>query len=722
MTPSQQSALSALAVASETLTATAAAVAEAERVLRASLVPVEPPAPEPAPPPIPEPVPPPPAPAPPPSAIALQQRVIADRLRVVCFAGWLKTNSYDRYPAVEVLKPAASAVTIYGYELGNVSHRVLSASTYTLLINGVDSGQFVVPAGAKTATVQVDMSAHQDGWVTFDLRDPATGESVIPWTAYLLRGETATDPRTLIEQANYDVFKHKPAVFRHGVVAAGWNPTPRPLTPPLRECPPITTLTTQAQLKRTHLVPWRGHNADSYRPNVRPDGIRHCLNPQPYAYFQMMADLPPFPLLDGPRGVGTVTMPTHLEVGKASFPITEANQPYFPGSAIGDEWFVGNIYFCEPWRVGKVRASGEVVTLAGWRHAYPGGPLELVGDWSEISPERRGFLELWGIAWDERRNVRDPAGIPSPDPRERGLIPHPPGFGMVQFVVDSRRGTVYRLEYSPTSHFTPPKITEFITGLNDPFDVVADNARACLYVSERGGHRISAFDMDTGAHLRTMVDGAALSYTTPERLVRRLASIDMIRQQPCVGPEGLAYQDDLLLFGSVAMKQIRAVHVVTGAVDIVDAEIKADDNSHFVKIALSDGTFGPRGKVFYSSWTSQNAGHPMGIPTNWSGQGGKGAYTGPGAPWETLGYSAAVGVGRGRLVCGSSSEGLTVIHAAASEPVISETQWAAWKKAWVADGMHLLHDWEGFGHFGLPLPWGQGHDDYLIACGHTRPQ
>ena len=80
---------------------------------------------------------------------------------------------------------------------------------------------------------------------------------------------------------------------------------------------------------------------------------------------------------------------------------------YWPDCIDDHMGFVGNVYFCEPQRFGKIRASGEVVTLAGYRHRTPPTHwndatqnVELVGDWSNIRADRRYFRKLWGLAWN----------------------------------------------------------------------------------------------------------------------------------------------------------------------------------------------------------------------------------------------------------------------------------------------------------------------------------
>ena len=135
----------------------------------------------------------------------------------------------------------------------------------------------------------------------------------------------------------------------------------------------------------------------------------------------------------------------------------------------------GNVYFIESWRIGKVTPDGTVVTLAGYRHkdiaSYWNDPTsaELVGDWSSIPPARRGFAQPWGMAWDPRTLVINEQVAPIPS--ENNEKPHV--LGPTLYVSDTYRNRVLKIAYSATAHGIPPKITEFVTGLNEPWDVIA---------------------------------------------------------------------------------------------------------------------------------------------------------------------------------------------------------------------------------------------------------
>ena len=91
------------------------------------------------------------------------------------------------------------------------------------------------------------------------------------------------------------------------------------------------------------------------------------------------------------------------------------------------------------------------------------------------------------------------------------------------------------MNYSATKHGVPPKVTEFITGLNQPWDVIPVGVH--LYVSDRMNHAIKVFDMDTAALVKTI---------------------------PVVQPEGMALLDGWLHYASIMSKSIRKINLATG--------------------------------------------------------------------------------------------------------------------------------------------------------------
>lgn len=690
-TPTQQSALAALSVASETLTATAAAVAEAERVLRASLVSVEPPAPAPSPAPDPQTQ----------STSAVLQMVVVDTALEVLFDQWSpQLSRYTRAQGILRLSGPAAKVKIIGHNAGVL--RPLTGGAYTLLIDGEPSGT-ATPAvlGATDATFVVNADALTTGWHELRAVPSVAGESCIPYFALVARDAVAVQCDWVpVARGSYSLALNPPKYW-FGRAPAKYHPTMVPLRP--RERVPFSTLTPARDLHVEQLVPVR--NGDTYRVSRTQEGALTSFANQSYHWSSMLDKTPYVPLLDGPRGVGTVCMATHLEIGTAA------------PESLG---FINNTYFCDPWRFGKVRADGTVVTLAGYRHKGimqhwqdKTPDIELVGDWSDVPVDRRGFHELWGMAWDRRTYTTDESADPIPS--ERNLKPHI--TGVVAFVADSQNNRICKLKFSPTSHAVPVKITEFITGLADPWDVVGD--AGVLYVAERKAHRICAYSMDTGEILRVVVQGPALATIGPDREARRTAPLDDVRAHVCVAPEGLFLQDGWLYWGSRAQAQVKRVHLESGTVEVVH-DVALDDNVKFVKIALSDGSFGPRGMLALATWSAADFGWCR-IP-GWGLGSASYNHTIAGQN-ANFNYPTAVGFGGGQMVIGGVNEGMLRVTKRLPTDVVATASVKAGAQKWVDMGLNLLHGHFGFGFLGLPLPWctDPDVDAFLHHHGH-RPQ
>lgn len=640
-----------------------------------------------------------PAPNPPPPVaavdfdVALQQRIL-DLSRLVLFKDYLDGSPYERFQRLSVLTGTRAAITIKGWTLNNGGvARAFSSARYRLMVDGLERASVTVPAGAVKADFQLDLAPLAEGWHWLDIIGDA-GESTPQWVAYVQKGAApVAQTRMPVVQGSYELINSKSSTHKFGFVPARFTPTVLPL--PAREYPSFAEALPRTSLVQTDLVPWRPY--DIHRTNVNAAGIAHSFNTQSYFFYTLTDPYPAVSLLDGPRGQGTVMMATHLQVGRN-----------------------GVVYFADPWRVGKIGRDGSVTTLAGYRHkgtprhsTTPASDVELVGDWSAVPADRRGFHEIWGAAWDTRSLLTNDAAAPI---AQNGVLEKPHLTGPRFFVADSQRNRVVLLTFSPASHEVPPRVTEFLTGLKDPWDVVCVDG--VLYVSERQAHRVAAYDATTGKFLRTVVSGKALASVNASRETKDLASKALIQAEQCVAPEGLYHLDGWLYYGSLPMGQIRRVHLQTGVIEVV-ATPQVDGNSKFFKFAVSDGTFYPRGTVFTCGWGVFSYGRPQGVNV-----GTNSAGYGPGRPWETLGYPTACAVGQGRLVCASSAEGIVVLSKALpTDAVIKEATW----KAGVADywnrGLQLTHGRGGFGYYGLPLPWGLSPeiDGYLQAHGHQRP-
>lgn len=630
---------------------------------------------------------------------------------------WLEGGgSYDREDKLLIWRlsdgPTAT-VQIRGWSWAAGDVPLLSTG-YRLLVDGVERGRVTaVPAGTRLLTIPVTLTDIPEGNCLIDIEPlTPTVETCVPGIAYMQRGAAPEpQPWMWVLEGTHDV-RGAPQV-RWAKVPAKFEPTTRPYVLPARA--DFSTLLGRQQLVETDIVPVR--TSDVYRTRIT-DGVHTAEQLEGYYWTTVTRCAYPqgISLLDGPRGCGSVVMATHLQVGRN-----------------------GGVYFCDTWRVGHIQPDGTIRTLAGWRHRQPAerprantdaalrAACDLVGDWSAIPPERHGFREAWGLAWDARTTAQG-SGPPVPNPPNGDEPPH--DVDPVAFVADSQHNRIVRLQFDRASHASPAKVTEFLTGLADPWDVVCVDG--VLYVSERLSHRIAAYDATTGAFLRVVVSGAALASLRTDRSVLRSGTEAQIKAQPCVAPEGLYHLDGWLYFGSVALSQIRRVHLVTGemqtVVDIAFDHVSVS-GSNFFKIAVSDGTFGPRHTVFMVSWALINGGRPLA----WSPTGAGGAYVpwhygdipgseGPGRVWDTLGYGCSVAVGQGRLLVSTSTEGLTDIHRASGEPIVRWADTERQRLAYQAAGLHLTHGPAGWGYYGLPLPWGRSADiDARLRWGGHAP-
>lgn len=658
----------------------------------------EPPAPAPEPPaPAPEP-PPPIPPAPPPTQVAAKTRAI-NPYAVVCFAGWFEGGQgYTRTEGIEVATGDTYRLKFNGIDfVSNGAERVLHGP-YRLLIDGSEHTTTAPPEGAKEAFFDARVSELSEGWHWCDIDAP--GQSAIPWPIYVQRGASPVPQATMpVVLGTYGFKGTHYSRFSWSTVPAKFAPVTAPYR---RETPAFSEPLSRASLVMSELAPFRPGDMDRTRVT---SGIVNTANHQSYYFDSLVSQYPVHALLDGHRGRGTLAMAMHI-------------QPSHGGGC----WFI------DPWRFGIVKGDGTIKTLAGWRHREPAerpNPVtpqslrdacELVGDWSAIPVERRGLWEAWGLAWDMRGMERTGPIVELDGDQLQSHSSNPTGF-----IADSRHNRVLRLDFDRLDPTFACRVSEFIADIQEPWDCVCEGG--ILYVSERLSHRIAAYDARTGAFLRVVVSGPALATVTPQRTVRRFASVDAIRAHDCVLPEGMFYQDGWLYYASLAMAQVRRVHLESGAVEVV-CNPQWDAGSNYFKIAVSDGTFGPRGTVFVSSWSITYGGKPIAyLPGGQVWNYGSLGSEGPGPVWDTLDYGSAVGVGFGKLIFSTSLEGLAVISKAL--PTDAKVTWADQKRrrdAYNAAGLQLTHGPGGWGYYGLPLPWGVSAeiDDYLITNGHSR--
>jgi hypothetical protein len=567
----------------------------------------------------------------------------------------------------------------------------------------------------------VDLSGIPDGWHIFDIEGFAAPDTAHPLWVYVAKsgavnGKYPPGDFAPVQTGSFGL------VHEDGPTAR-WGKAPLTLDPPAMQIQPRPTFThfshkaLPAELFRRNLSPYINGDPPYLRPT--DDGRRTCLNSHAYAYSTIVAARPGVVLRDGPYGVGLVPGATVLWIGAR-----------------------GTVFFLDSWRFGRVLPNGEVITLCGWRHGDNG--LELVGDWSAIPPERHGLREPWGMVFLGKpiKKVHDTL-LANPDtsvtvPLEAigaandGVLAHPHQFNPVAFIADSQNNRILRVEFDGHSHDVKPKVTEFVTGLYDPWSLAIDE-NDVLYVTERQANRITMWSTATsqtslGTLIETPSPGFTLAYIDGNRRVVRVRPRDELRTHPCVLPEGIAYQDGEITWASKAQSDIRRINVATREMRVL-ASFDAAAKAEYAQISLSDGTFGPRGTAFLSTWEVERMGCPWGfLPdgTRWypAAMASVAANSGKGGKWEGIGYSMASAVRGGRLIYSGADYGIVELSLAQpGDYTIDEARFAAGKREYDRAGYRLRCGVHGFRQWqDEPLPWGMSADvDYYLEMnGHVR--
>lgn len=610
-------------------------------------------------------------PPPPPPVSTITTKVLTAPL--VCAPGYFGGGSaYDRF---QLCQEIAGPGTLTARTQSNGSFG--AAVPMALLCDGVQIATATTGATASSVPfvlTQAGFDALAEGWHWLSVQ--AVGWSSVDYPMYVRKGVTAAPQAwTPVCTSSYTLSQH-PGVQHLAQVPAAFSPVTQPL--PARTYPAFSTLPRRDQLVQTQLSVYRPE--DGYRCAVTQTGVVTTANRQNYFDSDFAEVYPKWPLLDGPRGKGGVICPTSLRESQR----------------VGGS----KLYGTDPWRAFVVEADGAVRTLCGWRH--PGMPsywngaqtLEFVGTWDASVPtaQRVPFHELWDLAWDANTLTTDPNAPPI-----GGEQPHI--VGPTFYLTDTKNGRVVKAVFSPTDRSVPPTLTVPIQGLNEPWG--AEVAGSVLYVTERAGNRLAAYDK---------------------------ASYALLWSVTITNASGLRYQDGFLYVGSLTNKAIWKVDVATRAVTLwKDLNPFVNLNSRFINLAISDGTFGPRGMVAMVSWSNNNYGYPYlfnpGEVSNWQFQGT--ARVGPdwvgGGDEQALSYPSAVSIGDGRMTWATVQEGLYRVSKALPADVALPATYANGKHEYIARGYNLTHGNRGFGLYGLPLPWGvhADMDTYLTVNGHS---
>ncbi len=621
---------------------------------------------------------------------------------LVALNGWCGTNGgYERFQNLDA-KNAAPDHPAFGCKAAQPT-RMLKGPTYTLNLYAKPEDTVPLRSWTKTLTTAVqtslfdsDYTGLKKGWYRVRITTPA-GESSPSWFIYVRGSISDPAPTTMpVVSGSYDLM-HSAQPGRWAMVPAEFKPKIKPL--PVRTHAPWPANWTPSMLYREYLAPFKG-DMDILRPHFT-EGVLNTFNFQAYAYSTLTAQLPGFPLYDGPRGRGTSGMVTQIR----------------PSNRLDSR---AN-YFLQPWRFCREEGDGTITTQAGWMHDDTGN-LVLVGDWTRVTGPK-GMWEAWGECTDPDSEVLDPNAPPIGNEQ-----PHL--SGVRRYIADTRHNRVLLLTYSPTDRTVPAIVTEFITGLPDVFDVECQsNAQGGnLYVSVRGLDEIRAYDKNTGAFRLTVVKGASLGKVDVNRHVAANAGVTLtqIQAQPCCLPEGLDLQDGTLQFASTLMRQIKEINLSTGVIRVVGTINIQSTREFFCKIARSDGTTLPRGTTLYANWNNAAFGAPFGFLPDGTHitiqnlfAGDKAISQGRGGYYEAIGYSTAVGLGNNRVLFSSSIDAICqTTLAQPTDPTIDYAKYMRGRDEYMSKGYFLTHSLHNFPYQNLADPAGTADLAYYIAAGY----
>ena len=294
----------------------------------------------------------------------------------------------------------------------------------------------------------------------------------------------------------------------------------------------------------------------------------------------------------------------------------------------------------------------------------------------------------------------------------------------VQITADSQNNRLARVTYARDVHDVTPTISDFYLG-SDMWDCVA--YKQYVIASERGTNSVVMLDA-AGKLVEVLIDGGDASPfgKMDGRKAVRTASIERAREAITVFPEGLYVDEeaDELYIGSLAQQAIRVVNINTRAI-VRTIDVPVDGNSAFIKFAVSNGTFGPRGTVAVcTAGIGGNFQAPMVIRpdgTRWNFD--YAVYKRTCAGWgHGVIYPSAVALGPQGMAYGGTSKGIMLIDARRGGDEVPTAQVLAGFEEYKARGLEFLHGPDGYGQAGAPAPFGVSAniDAYLRHVGHSR--
>lgn len=591
-------------------------------------------------------------------------------------------------------RPTAVPFWILDLQAGGVKQPIYGA--HTLVIDGQDV-QTLTGSGEKALTFTIPAGL-TPGWQTIKVRCDLDGYAKP--TAHFHVGTEAVDTHVPRQIDTYHA-QHELGDYRYNADGSRtkpyghanrwcWVPVTGKPVPVADEQHPSTPFSHVPNVYNGDLwlrarVPECGELA-IFRTR---EGVLTADTAMAYPYGHMVKKYPFGPQRDGPRGVGCISFVSGAVIGRFDRIFNPTNI------------FAGVDYVWSMHRFCRMGPDGRLRTLFGWRSA-PGYPAfygdsqvmpdawEFVGRWRDDVPvERRHIARMWGGAWVPSSLAINPDGPkPAEPPGDR-----PPHFAPPTWLfANGWTGSICKVEFDngtegthPEAHNIPPLISEFWTGLDNPFGLAVSPKRREVYVAETGKDRIVAKHLDTGA-VRVILEAPRSTKRDAESHILALTvALSYARQHPVSGPEGMAWIDEDagdLVFVSVGTQQVTKVNVDTlewkhlfcwtgkqpdGTTPLAGRQ----SNDHFSLVQVSDGSFYPKGTIFVSFFGAVNGTMPIPWVPQADGtyrikwlsvpSGTAQLHVGRGPNWNDRDYAGGFAIGEGRMIAGSSKYGVREI-------------------------------------------------------------
>jgi len=359
--------------------------------------------------------------------------------------------------------------------------------------------------------------------------------------------------------------------------------------------------------------------------------------------------------------------------------------------------------------------SGSVTTICGWRNPpktlkvhsslreshpdlYATG-MEMVGDWSRV-PDPHRLAEPWGIA------VKADPGTPTPhlgwvcDTLSNRILffDHWTAHSAANYLRTGLGPVGYVPPDAPTGQTTmavwldrssPGIIPEM---LDEPWDITEDPSGEYLYWTNFKSGTICRAHIDgtdpevlyrpahnpTDAELQIpqRLSNSLWNWPSPSIPIRTLTADGTFGVSNHFRPQAIAFvpgEPDTLLVAHRYEYNLVTYDFQTKTSTTFAVIPKVDQwGVSDIAMALSDGTFGPRGDIFIDMWKVKRRfaadGTDLGVWFGTPMSNPDGIVTGPAAVSSMPGYSWGIAVGQGRLVSVGSAGGSQFLEVTKRQP------------------------------------------------------